>query len=193
MLCYKVDVGGLLLDVLFLGRYKEGLNGGPNEYVVRGADALVMGEHGSRVARVTIEMTQHERPCAKAASRVTMSVSSLFDGRLRLKTRGETFHIGETDGRECVYPELQKKVDEHWGRIRKVIDLYVQNKGVLLDEFGEHALVWVNTLSDEERLYEEIWALNDVYADVFKDVIMGIAEELNNAAEELEAEAAGLE
>ena len=188
MTCYKTEMGGRPMRIIFFGRILETPGSLLKEYYLRGTDIWMSEEYGSMM-KAAIDIKQIDPPgLTNADTNVKMNISVVVGDIIEIGTRDETFRIGEKGSGEHMYPMLQKKVDEHWGRIEKIVRMYVQNKEVIMDEDLELNLIWIRTISDEEKLCNRIHDVGEMYSDVFEDVILKMAKNIKKFRKEMEEE-----
>ena len=180
---YSRKIGGRNIRLIFFGRPDE-----DGRYVHRGVDMLWMEDHDS-AARIELSITQDEFPAKEETYSVTLSVIAEIDRTIEMGTVEETFRVKRVDGGRTCPPQLCKKMDEHLSRIIKAIELYVENRELIIDKEEGKNRMWVRTLSDEEKLRYEIEDMLERYDfDTYFNVITKIAEDLKRNVEEMETE-----
>ena len=115
-----------------------------------------------------------------------MSMKARYNREIEFETDEEPFLLGERGVCDYLYPAIQSKAEEHWKRIRDLIDAYIEDKGSIADNENAHDMS-IRFIPKEEKLYEVLWDAAESYdSEVILSTVKRMAEELENAKRESE-------
>jgi len=117
---------------------------------------------------------------------ISMSMKARYNREIEFETDEEPFLLGERGVCDYLYPAIQSKAEEHWKRIRDLIDAYIEDKGSIADNENAHDMS-IRFIPKEEKLYEVLWDAAESYdSEVILSTVKRMAEELENAKRESE-------
>ena len=117
-----------------------------------------------------------------------MSMTARYNREIELETDEEPFPLGERGVCDYLYPAIQNKAEEHWNRIKNMIEAYIRDKGSIADNVNTHDMS-IRFIPKEEKLYEALWDVAEAYdSEAILSAVKRIAEEIEEAKREDEAE-----
>lgn len=185
---YRVKIEDQPIDIIFLGDVsytKE--SPGRKQFHHRGWEGIWFEEYDAG-AGVGIDIHLPVNMPVGADTPVTMSICAQFNREIEFETEEETFRLGERGLCDYLFPAIQNKADEHWKRIRNMIDAFAKDKEALADNEDAPAMM-IKMVPPEDRLYHKLQDLGEPYGfEMFHAVIKKLAEEMDEAKIESEKE-----
>jgi hypothetical protein len=113
-----------------------------------------------------------------------MNIWAKFNREIEFETEEETFKLGERGECDYLYPAIQTKVDEHWKRIRGIIDAFAIDKKTISSEENIPGIT-IKMVPDEEKLYHK---LLDVAEEFNSEMLLSVVKRIAKEMEESESE-----